>query len=110
MVLVEQDMQSEGESNYKIAQQLFKLDENLDGKTELNDPEINLIIKRHVFATCLSNDTVTIERLNNEITETFKRLRVSLKRKGRGEAVQLGKSGESVQGGGNYWKNFVGLR
>ena len=72
MVLLEQDLTSEGESNYKIAQQLFKLDENLDGKSELYDPEINLIIKRHVFATCLSDDNVTIEQLNNEITETFK--------------------------------------
>ena len=109
MVLIESDLQNEGESNYKIAQQLFDINKNLDGKTELFDKEINLMIKRKFFATCLTYDGVKLDAMNEEISNQFKRLRVSLKRKGRSEAVQLGKSGESMKEP-SYWSKFAGVK
>lgn len=109
MVLIEQDLSSEGESNYKIAQQLFELGKNIDAKTELSENDINRLLKQQVFATCLSDETVDIHKLNDAIATNFKQLRVSLRRKGRGEAVQLGKASSMHEGQGGYWKGMMGL-
>jgi len=111
MVDIIPDLSSEGESNYKIAQELFNIEKNIDSKTELSGREINKLLRRDFVSKCLSNNPINLEELNTELAGNFKKLRVSLNRKGRGEAVSLGKVTPEPGSMKNSWfKNFLGIR
>lgn len=79
--------QQEGNKDFLVSRELFKLDDDLDIKTELKLQEIQLI------TTLMFNDDILrthgLKPVYNNFLKNYMRLKISLDRKSRGEYVQM---------------------